>query len=43
MVVRRPRYSKEEFTQRGNEIYESQTCAALQIPQGSQAGEGSNV
>ncbi len=24
MVVRQPRYSKEEFAQRGNEIYESQ-------------------
>ena len=24
MAVRQPRYSKEEFAQRGNEIYESQ-------------------
>jgi hypothetical protein len=24
MVVRQPRYSKEEFARRGNEIYESQ-------------------
>lgn len=24
MAVRRPRYSKEEFARRGNEIYESQ-------------------
>jgi hypothetical protein len=24
MVVRQPRYSKDEFAQRGNEIYESQ-------------------
>jgi hypothetical protein len=24
MTVRQPRYSKEEFAQRGNEIYESQ-------------------
>ena len=24
MTVRQPRYSKEEFTQRGDEIYESQ-------------------
>jgi hypothetical protein len=24
MTVRQPRYSKEEFSQRGNEIYESQ-------------------
>lgn len=24
MILRKPRYSKEEFAQRGNEIYESQ-------------------
>jgi hypothetical protein len=24
MIVRQPRYSKEEFTQRGDEIYKSQ-------------------
>jgi hypothetical protein len=24
MIVRQPRYSKEEFAQRGDEIYESQ-------------------
>ncbi len=36
MTVRQPRYSKEEFARRGDEIYESQVRAALQMPQGSQ-------
>jgi hypothetical protein len=35
MTVRQPRYSKEEFAQRGDEIYESQVRAALQMPKGS--------
>jgi hypothetical protein len=26
MGVRQPRYSKEEFARRGDEIYESQVC-----------------
>lgn len=26
MTIRRPRYSKEEFARRGDEIYESQVC-----------------
>ena len=26
MIVRQPRYSKEEFARRGDEIYESQVC-----------------
>jgi len=40
MTVRQPRYSKEEFARHGNEIYESQVRAALQMPQGSQVENG---
>jgi len=29
MVVRQPRYSKEEFARRGDEIYESQVRSQL--------------
>jgi hypothetical protein len=42
MTVRQPRYSKEEFARRGNEIYESQVRAALQMPQGSQVEQGNH-
>jgi hypothetical protein len=31
MTVRQPRYSKEEFAQRGDEIYESQIRYMLRI------------
>jgi hypothetical protein len=34
MTVRQPRYSKEEFARRGNEIYESQVCS--QVEEGNQ-------
>lgn len=34
MTIRKPRYSKEEFARRGNEIYESQVCP--QVEQGNQ-------
>jgi hypothetical protein len=30
MVVRQPRYSKEEFARRGNEIYESQVRSQVE-------------
>ena len=30
MIVRQPRYSKEEFARRGNEIYESQVRSQLE-------------
>jgi hypothetical protein len=30
MAVRRPRYSKEEFAQRGDEIYESQVRSQVE-------------
>jgi hypothetical protein len=30
MTVRQPRYSKEEFARRGNEIYESQVRAQVE-------------
>jgi len=40
MTVRQPRYSKEEFARHGNEIYESQVRAALQMLQGSQVENG---
>jgi hypothetical protein len=30
MTVRQPRYSKEEFTRRGNEIYESQVRSQIE-------------
>lgn len=30
MTVRQPRYSKEEFAQRGNEIYESQVRSQVE-------------
>jgi hypothetical protein len=30
MTVRHPRYSKEEFAQRGNEIYESQVRSKVE-------------
>ena len=30
MVVRQPRYSKEEFARRGNEIYESQVRSKVE-------------
>jgi hypothetical protein len=33
MAVRQPRYSKEEFTRRGNKIYESQV--QLQVEEGN--------
>ncbi len=36
MTIRQPRHSKEEFARRGDEIYESQVRAALQMPPGSQ-------
>lgn len=29
MTLRQPRYSKEEFARRGNEIYESQVRSAM--------------
>lgn len=41
MTIRQPRYSKEEFARRGDEIYES-LRAALQMPQGSQVEEGNH-
>jgi len=31
MTVRQPRYSKEEFAQRGNEIYESKVRSQVEI------------
>lgn len=31
MIVRQPRYSKEEFAQRGNEIYESQVRSQVEV------------
>ncbi|NJL35390.1 MAG: hypothetical protein HC899_00560 [Leptolyngbyaceae cyanobacterium SM1_4_3] len=31
MAVRQPRYSKEEFAQRGNEIYETQVRPQLEV------------
>ncbi|MBE9032807.1 hypothetical protein IQ266_24015 [filamentous cyanobacterium LEGE 11480] len=34
MTVRQPRYSKEEFARRGNEIYESLVCP--QVESGNQ-------
>jgi hypothetical protein len=34
MTVRQPRYTKEEFAQRGDEIYESQV--RLQVEEGNQ-------
>lgn len=34
MTIRQPRYSKEEFARRGNEIYESQVRP--QVEQGNQ-------
>ena len=34
MTVRQPRYSKEEFTRRGNEIYQSQVRP--QVEEGNQ-------
>jgi hypothetical protein len=30
MTVRQPRYNKEEFAHRGDEIYESQVCAQVE-------------
>jgi hypothetical protein len=30
MAIRQPRYSKEEFAQRGNEIYESQVRSQVE-------------
>lgn len=30
MVIRQPRYSKEEFARRGNEIYESQVRSQVE-------------
>ncbi|NDJ15740.1 hypothetical protein GS601_00285 [Myxacorys almedinensis A] len=30
MTVRQPRYSKEEFARRGDEIYETQVCPQVQ-------------
>jgi hypothetical protein len=30
MTVRQPRYSKEEFARRGDEIYESQVCPQVE-------------
>ena len=30
MTVRQPRYSKEEFARRGNEIYESQVRSQIE-------------
>ncbi|MBW4440703.1 MAG: hypothetical protein KME10_05610 [Plectolyngbya sp. WJT66-NPBG17] len=42
MTVRQPRYSKEEFARRGNELYETQVRAALQMPPGSQVEEGNH-
>jgi hypothetical protein len=30
MIVRQPRYSKEEFARRGNEIYESQVRSQVE-------------
>ncbi len=42
MTVRQPRYSKEEFAKRGDEIYESQVRAALRMPPGSQVEEGNH-
>jgi allantoicase len=34
MTIHQPRYSKEEFARRGNEIYES--CIRQQVEQGNQ-------
>jgi hypothetical protein len=31
MIVRQPRYSKEEFAQRGNEIYESHVRSQVEV------------
>ncbi len=31
MIVRQPRYSKEEFAQRGDEIYDSQVRSRLEV------------
>ena len=31
MVVRQPRYSKEEFAQRGDELYESQIRSQVEV------------
>jgi hypothetical protein len=31
MKLRKPRYSKEEFAQRGNEIYESQVRPQIEV------------
>jgi hypothetical protein len=31
MAVRQPRYSKEEFAQRGDEIYESQVRSQVEV------------
>jgi hypothetical protein len=31
MTVRQPRYSKEEFAQRGNEIYQSQVRSQVEV------------
>ncbi len=38
MTVRQPRYSKEEFARRGNDIYERQIC-----PQVEKGGKGKIV
>jgi hypothetical protein len=35
MAVRQPRYSKEEFAQRGNALYESEICQ--QVEEGNQS------
>jgi uncharacterized protein (DUF779 family) len=42
MTVQPLCYSKEEFAQRGNDIYETQVRDALQMPQGSQVEEGNH-
>jgi hypothetical protein len=31
MAVRHPRYSKEEFARRGDEIYETQVCPQIEV------------
>lgn len=36
MTIRQPRYSKEEFARRGNEIYESQVRP--QVEEGNHGG-----
>lgn len=44
MTVRQPRYSKEEFAQRGDAIYETQVCPQVEEGKhGKNCGDSMNA